>query len=200
MLCAIFWGVRRRARIECVEYTSLAIVLTCPATFVLLFFPDWLTVLEIWKPRMVISVQCGMSIMLTVVFQEPAAIALDFRMFKHAPVAFSYRRSVPANAGMPFGSVTSRVMSSAYATTVVRVPLPILIHVSVRSKSHSRGFRHKANSNILNGQPCRTPHCIGIGHVVCPLMWIEEYAWSYMFFMRAMNLVLKPYTASSLNR
>ena len=101
---------------------------------------------------------------------------------------------------MSFGSVTSRVMSSAYATTAVGVPLPILIHVSVLSKTHSRGFRHKANSNILNRQPFRTPHCMGIGHVVCPFTWIEEYAWSYVFFMRAMNLVLKPYTASSLNR
>ena len=122
---------------------------------------------------MVISVQYGMSIMLTVVFHELAAIALDFSMFNHAPLAFSYLRSVWANAGISFGSITNRVMSSAYA---VHVPLPILIAVSVCSKSHRRGFRHKANSNILNGQPCRTPHCMGIGHVVCPLMCIEEYA------------------------
>ena len=48
---------------------------------------------------MVISVQYGMSIMLTAVFQEPAAIALDFLMFKLAPVAFSYLRIVLVNAG-----------------------------------------------------------------------------------------------------
>jgi len=58
-------------------------------------------VLENWKHKMVISVQYGMSIMLTVVFQEPAAIALDLRIFKHAPVTFSYLRSVSANAGIP---------------------------------------------------------------------------------------------------
>jgi len=76
--------------------------------------------------------------MFTVVFQEPAAIAFDFRIFKHVPVAFSYLRSVSSNAGMSFGAVTSRVMSSAYATTAVSVALPFLIPVSVWSKSHSR--------------------------------------------------------------
>ena len=141
-----------------------------------------------------------MSIMVTVVFHEPAAIAFDFRMFKLAPVAFSYLRSVSANAGMSFGFVTSRVMLSAYATTAVRVTLQILIPFSVWSRDQSKGFRLKANSSILNGQPCRTPHCMGIGPVVCPLMWIEEYTWSYMFFIKAMNLVLKPYPYSSLNR
>jgi len=91
-------------------------------------------------------------------------------------------------------------MSSAYATTAVRVTLAILIPVSVRSKRHSKGFRHKANNNILNGQPCRTPHCMGKGDVVCPLMWSEEYACSYVFFMKAVNFVLKPYTANNLNK
>jgi len=63
--------------------------LTCPVNLVQLLFPDWPTVLENWKSRMVISAQYGMSIMINVVFQEPVAINLDFRMFKHVPVAFS---------------------------------------------------------------------------------------------------------------
>jgi len=156
-------------------YISLAIALTCPVTLVQMFFPDWSNVLETWNPRMVISVQLGICIMFTVVFYEPAAIAFDFRMFKHAPAAFSYLRSVSANAGMSFGSVTCRIMPFACATTAVRVALPILIPVGVWSRSHSKGFRQKAKSYILNGQPCHTPHCMRIGPMVCPLMWIEEY-------------------------
>ena len=151
-------------------YTSLAIALTCLVTLVQLLFPDRPTVLENWNPRMVISVQYGMFIMFTVVLQAPPTIAFDFRMFTRAPVAFLYLHSVSASAEMSFGSVTNRVMSSAYASTAVRVPLPILIPVSVRSKSHSKRFRHKANNNILSGQPCRTPRCMGKGEVVCPLM------------------------------
>jgi len=53
-------------------------------------------------------------------------------------------------------------MPSVYATTVVRDVFPILIPVS-----HGKGFILKSSSNILNGQPCRTPHCMSIGHVVC---------------------------------
>jgi len=41
---------------------------------------------------------------------------------------------------------------------------------------------------------------MGKGDVVCPLMWSEEYAWSYMFFVKAVNFVLKPYTDNNLNR
>ena len=122
------------------------------------------------------SFSYGMVIMFTVVFQTPAAITFDFLMFTRAPVAFSYLSSVSANVGLSFGPVTNRVMSSAYATTAVPVPLPILIPVSVRSKRHSKGFRHEANNNILNGQPCRTPHCMGKGDVVCPLtFWRRNY-------------------------
>jgi len=80
---------------------------------------------------MVISVQYGMPIMFTVVSHEPAAIAFDFRMFNHASVASWYLRSVSANAGMSFVSVINNFMSSAYATTAVRIALPILIPVSV---------------------------------------------------------------------
>jgi len=138
--------------------------------------------------------------MFTVIFREPAAIVSDVHMFTHAPVAFSYLRNVSANTGMSFGSVISRVMSSAYTTTADRVALPILIRWSVCSRSHSKGFRPKGNSNILNGQPCRNPHCMVIGPVVCQLTWVEEYSWSYMFFMKAMNLALKQYRDSSLNR
>jgi len=86
------------------------ISLTCPATLVQLLFPDWSTVLENWNARMVISLQYGMFIMFTVVFQAPAVIAFDFRMFTRAPFAFSYLRSVSANAGISFGSVTNRVI------------------------------------------------------------------------------------------
>ena len=77
--------------------------------------------------------------MLTAVFQEPSASALDFLMFKLTLVAFSYLRSVSVNAGSSFGSVTNKVMSSAYATVAVRVPLPIPIPVSVWSKNQTQG-------------------------------------------------------------
>ena len=70
-------------------YTNFAIASTCPVTLVQLLLPDWPTVLENWKHMMVISVQYGMFIMFTVVFQEPVAISFDFRVFKYAPVAFS---------------------------------------------------------------------------------------------------------------
>ena len=120
-------------------------------------------------------------------------------MFNHAPVAFSYLRSIWANVGMSFGSVTSRVMSSAYVTTAVRVALPILKPVSVSSGNHMKKFRLKANSNILKGQHFVTPHCIGIGPVVWPLKWIVKFALPYMFFVKAIHLVLKPHTDSSLN-
>jgi len=149
---------------------------------------------------MVISVQYEMSIMLTAVFQEPGAIALDFLMFKLTPVAFSYLRSDSVIAGSSVGSVTNKVMSSAYATVAVRVPLPTLILVSVWSKSYRGGFRHKTNSSILKGQPCLTPPCMGIAPVVCPLIWIDEYASSYILFIRAINLALNPYTSRTFIR
>ena len=91
-------------------------------------------------------------------------------------------------------------MSSAYATTAVRVALPIRIPLSVWFRSHSKGFRLKTNSSILKGKPCLIPPCMGIGPIVCPLMCKEEYAWSYMFLIKPMNLVLKPYPDSKLNR
>ena len=59
-------------------------------------------------------------------------------------------------------------------------------------------FRLKAKSSMLIGQPCRTEHWIGIGPVVCPLMWIDKCAWLYIFSMRATNFVLKPYFDSNL--
>ena len=77
----------RWVRHKSLPYTSLAIALTCPVTLVQLLFPDCPTELENWNPRMVISVQYGISIMFTVASHEPAAIAFDFRMFRHAPVA-----------------------------------------------------------------------------------------------------------------
>ena len=138
--------------------------------------------------------------MFTVLSHDPAAVAFDFHMFKQAPVAVSYPHSVSANAGLYLGYVTNRVMSSLYATAAVGVALSILIAASVWSRRHSKGIRLKANINTLNRQSCHTPQCMGIGPVVCPLMWIEEYGWSYMFFMKAMNLALKPYSNTSLKK
>ena len=123
-------------------YISLAIALICPVTLVQLLFPDRPTVLENWNPKMVISVQYGMFIVFTIVFQALAAIYFDFRMFTRVPVAFSYLRSVSANAGMSFGSVTNSYVICIH-TTALRVPLLILIPVIIRSKRRSKGFRHK---------------------------------------------------------
>jgi len=70
-------------------YTSLASARTCPVTFVQLVFPDCAIELVKLMPRMVMSGQEGMSIMLIAVSHEPVANALDFRMFKLAPVALA---------------------------------------------------------------------------------------------------------------
>jgi hypothetical protein len=101
---------------------------------------------------------------------------------------------------MSSGAVTNRVKSSAYATTAVFVVRPILIPVSLWSSRCSNGFKTKAKSNMLKGHPCRTEHCMGIGPVVCPLIWIEVKAWSYTFCMRVMNCMLNPYLFNILKR
>jgi len=69
--------------------TFLARALTFPVTLDRVTFLDRATVLVNLKPSMVISGQYGMSSMLIDIFHEPAIMALDFRMFKQAPVALS---------------------------------------------------------------------------------------------------------------
>jgi hypothetical protein len=164
--------VRRKSR----PYTCLAIALTGHATLFHLPLKDCPSMLEHWNHRMVVSIHT--SVLFPVVFHEPAAISFDFLMLNHAPFAISYLRSDWPNAWMCFAFVTNWVTSSVYAATADSVALPILNPASVCSGSHSNEFRHKAISNILNMQHCHTPNCRGIGPVVCPLIWIVEYAWS----------------------
>jgi len=68
-------------------YRSLAWALTFLVTLDQVTFPDRATVLVNLKPSMVISGQYGISNKFIDVSHEPAAMALDFRMFKQALVA-----------------------------------------------------------------------------------------------------------------
>jgi hypothetical protein len=128
-----------------------------------------------------------MPIMFIAVSHGSVANALDFRMFKLAPFAVSYVRMASRNAAMSAGFVTNCYV------------IGIGHHRSFHSSTNCV-FRHKANSNMLIDQPCRTEQRIWIGLVVCPLMWIEENALSNIFSMRAMNFVLKPYSVSNIER
>jgi hypothetical protein len=59
---------------------------------------------------------------------DPTPMALDFRMFRQAPVALSYVSNRSLIMFMSIGAVTKIVTSSAYATTAVFwVLCPILI-------------------------------------------------------------------------
>jgi len=102
------------------------------------------------------------------------------------------------NAAMSAGVVTNRAMSSAYANTAALV-LPILIHVSLIQECWQR-VQTQSEQHHAHREPCRKVHRIGISPGVCPLMWIEENALTYISSMRAMNFVLKPYLVSNLKR
>jgi len=79
----------RCVRHSSLPYTSLASDQTCPVTLVQLVFPDCAIELVKLKPRTVMSGNYGMPIMLIAVSHKSVANALDFPMFKLAPVAFS---------------------------------------------------------------------------------------------------------------
>jgi hypothetical protein len=127
------------------------------------------------------------------VSHDPTAMALDFRMFKQASVALSYVSRRSLMTFMSFGAVTKIVTSSAYATTAAFwVLCQILIPVKLRSNRHNNGFKIKAKSSMLIGQPCLTEHRTGKDPKRWPLICTEEKAWSYIAFMRAMKRMLYP--------
>lgn len=77
---------------------------------------------------------------------------------------------------------------------------PLLIPANIRPSRCNMEFGPKANNNRLKGQHCLTEHFIEKGPAVCPLMWIEETAWSYMFLSRVSSFLLKPYFVNTLKR
>jgi hypothetical protein len=90
VLCVISWRAERYW-ILCFRhrprpYASVAGTLTFPVALDQVKFPERSTALVNLKPSMVISRQYGMSSMIIDVSHEPAATALDFTMFKQAPV------------------------------------------------------------------------------------------------------------------
>lgn len=104
------------------------------------------------------------------VSHELAAMALDFRMFKQAPVVFSKVKSWPRMFGISAGVVIKLVIFSAYdATVVFVVQCSVLISVSVAPTDIS-AFITKVNSRVLIEQPCLTEHFMGKGPATLPLI------------------------------
>jgi hypothetical protein len=127
------------------------------------------------------------------VSHDPTAMALDLRMFKQAPVALSYVSRMSLMTYISFGTVTKILASSVYVTTaVVWVLCPILIPVTFRSNRYSNGFKIKAKSSEVIGQPYLTEHRTGKGPAGWPLICTNKKAWSFIAFVRAMKRVLYP--------
>jgi len=104
-------------------------------------------------------------------------------------------------AEMSSGVVTKTETSSANATTAVfccrpwtRIPLICCSRLCIG------GFRHKTNSNVLNGHPCRTEQCIKMGPEICPFIWTTDVALSCICFMRSMKTSPKPYLCKIVKR
>jgi len=82
---------------------------------------------------------------------------------------------------MSAGAVIKIMKSLAYVTTAVLVVrCTILLPMRCRSNIYIRGFKTKANSNMVTGQPCLTEHCMGKGPATLSLICTEERALSYI--------------------
>ena len=93
--------------------------------------------------------------------------------------------------------VAMMVMSSAYAIAIVLAPRD---PCSFLSRLITRGLNHKADSNMLNGQPCLTPLCVCICLDLLPFIVSVDVAFAYIFCNRLQNRSLIPYSFSIKNR
>jgi len=110
-----------------------------------LFITEPFAVDVMWKPKIFISVWQGMSMIVTDVSQGPTAMPFDFRMLTCAPDAASKLRNAPCSTCMSLCFVTNIVTSSAYATTALFGSRCLILRsVSLFSRVHSNGFRHRA--------------------------------------------------------
>ena len=128
------------------------------------------------KPNMVIRGVYGMFITFTKVSQVPKAIAFDFLTLSVALDARAYQCRESSSFGIFLGSVRNIDKSSAYATTAVFAFPAMSIPCRSLSSLHISGLRHRVNSIMLSGHPCRTPRQIGMVSEACQLMCICDDA------------------------
>jgi len=99
------------------------------------------------------------------------------------------------------GLVAMMVMSSAYAIAVVLAPRdPSFSPCSFLSRLISRELIHKANSSMLNGQPCLTQLCMCICLDIFPFIVSVDVAFAYIFCNSLQKRSLIPYSFSIKNR
>ena len=171
-MCAISWRVKMYARTGCVVLntgpcrTGLSPGLwpfLSPST-------KWhsrtgLPYSWIWNPAWLFPDSMGCPICLSM---YPTSLPPWLWIF-----GCSNKHSLPIHRSvftwMFSGAVTKLVTSSAYATAAVFVVrCLVLMPIMLWSNRYSNGFKTKANSSMLNGQPCLTEHRMGKDHSFIP--------------------------------
>jgi len=172
-------------------HASCAWVRTMIVILVQLEIPDCGMVFDIRKPSTFISVLYGMSKTLHMVSHVPTAKAENLLKFKTAPVALISPYDVADCCDLRCRHEDGDVIRICHYRHLLCRQW-IRIALSSCSRRCMRGFRHRANSSMLNRYACCTEHCIGVGPEMCTSTRTTDVAWLYMCLMCSMKMLLSP--------